>query len=361
MLNKKERLKIELLANGIKISKTAREKLSKNGQIPLSLFEYATTSGIPLIISSNSRERERDIYVNAPFAEDFCQETDWTLDSRKGDFFVSRKSEEHQVIPIPLPNYFSTEWSRFAMSHTDRVRISPIAGCSFSCQFCDLSRTHKYQKKSIEDLIESIRVALSDSVLPARHILISGGNPKPEDECYMDEVYERTAKAFSFPVDIMMVPRKDIAYVDRLYSWGVNELSINLELFNQKIADRMIAGKNRIGQKGYFRFLERAVEIYSRNRVRSILLVGLEPIEDTLKGVEALAEIGVSPVLSPFRPSPKTPLAHLSPPTAKQLIEVYEKSREITERYGIKLGPSCIPCQHNTLTFPDGSDFYKYS
>ena len=33
----------------------------------------------------------------------------------------------------------------------------------------------------------------------------------------------------------------------------------------------------------------------------------------------------------------------------------------IVERYGVKLGPRCIPCQHNTLTFPDDSGAYYYS
>jgi len=355
MLNELELLKIDLMANGMRVSERAKQSLTNGGQIPLSLFEYATTSGIPLKFQNS------DIYVNSPFAEDFCHSANWQLDSKDGEFFVVRNDKEQRVEPIPLPQYFDTPWSQFAMTHTDRVRISPIAGCSFACQFCDLSKTHAYQKKKVGDLIESVKVALNDSILPARHILISGGNPKPEDERYMDEIYERITKAFDVPVDIMMVPRRDIGYVDRLYSWGVNELSINLELFNPQIADEMIVGKNRIGREGHFRFLERAVGVYGKNKVRSILLAGLEPLEDTLRGVEALAERGVSPVLSPFRPSPKTPLANLSPPTAQQLAEVYERSREITKRHGVKLGPSCIPCQHNTLTFPDGSDFYRYT
>ncbi|MEW6408312.1 MAG: radical SAM protein, partial [Patescibacteria group bacterium] len=355
MLNKLELLKIDLMAHGMGVSERAKQDLTQDGKIPLSLFEYATTSGIPL------RIQDSDIYVNSPFAEDFCKGANWQLDSRDREFFIVKGGEEQRVEPVSLPSYFNTRWSQFAMSHTDRVRISPIAGCSFSCEFCDLSRTPEYQKKSVENLIESVRVALNDPVLPARHVLISGGNPKPQDESYMDEVYERVTKAFDVPVDIMMVTRRDVSYVDKLYSWGVNELSVNLELFNPQIADRMIVGKNKIGREGYFRFLERAVEVYGRNKVRSILLVGLEPLEDTLRGVEALAQRGVSPVLSPFRPSPKTPLAHLSPPTAQQLAEVYEKSREIAEKHKVKLGPSCIPCHHNTLTFPDGSDFYKYS
>jgi len=354
MLSKLELIKIDLMTHGMHISERAKQNLTRQGKVPLSLFEYATTSGIPL------KFKNSDIYVNSPFAEDFCKDTKWQLDYDEKEFFIRNNSEEIIVEAIPLPSYFNTPWSRFTMTHIDRVRISPIMGCSFACQFCDFSRTHKYQKEKVDDLIKSIQIAINDPVLPARHILISGGNPEPEDEPYMDEVYEKITKTFDVPVDIMMVPRRDVNYVDKLYSWGVNELSINLEIFNPQIAQKIIVGKNKLGREEYFKFLERAVAVYGKNNVRSILLVGLEPIEDTLKGVEALAQRGVSPVLSPFRPSPKTPLAHLSPPTSHQLAEVYEKSKEIAGKYGIKLGPKCIPCHHNTLTFPDGSSFYKY-
>jgi hypothetical protein len=40
-------------------------------------------------------------------------------------------------------------------------------------------------------------------------------------------------------------------------------------------------------------------------------------------------------------------------PTASFLEEAYLGAREITQRRGVLLGPSCIPCAHNTLTLPD--------
>lgn len=63
----------------------------------------------------------------------------------------------------------------FAITHTDRVRISPIQGCSFVCTFCDLPYDKRYEKMPIEGLIDSIRRALEDQVLKAHHVLISGG------------------------------------------------------------------------------------------------------------------------------------------------------------------------------------------
>ena len=42
------------------------------------------------------------------------------------------------------------------------------------------------------------------------------------------------------------------------------------------------------------------------------------------------------------------------------LAEVYMRALDVVERHGVKLGPRCIACQHNTLTFPDASGAYHY-
>ncbi len=36
------------------------------------------------------------------------------------------------------------------------------------------------------------------------------------------------------------------------------------------------------------------------------------------------------------------------------------RALDVVERHGVKLGPRCIACQHNTLTFPDASGAYHY-
>ena len=80
----------------------------------------------------------------------------------------------------------------------------------------------------------------------------------------------------------------------------------------------------------------------------------------TLDGVRFLAELGCDPVLSPFRPAKGTDLANEAPPSAAFMEEAYLAAREIATAHGVELGPRCIPCQHNTITFPEG-DAYYYS
>lgn len=361
MITKNQLLKIRLLVEGMKITEEAKKVLSNNGKLPISLFEYVTTGGIPLKIKND------DIFVNAHFGESFCKKAKLTLDFNGSEFFIIDNKKRTYVEPLPIPSYLKKKnkkgkpYTSFVMTNTDRVRVSPIQGCSFACKFCDLPRSYRYQKKDINELIEATKVAIEDPVLPGKHILISGGTPLPRDWKYMDDVYEKITKKFNLKVDIMMAPRPNLEYVDKLYSWGVNRIYANLELFNKKISSEMITGKYKLGRETYLKFLERAVEIFGKSNAYSILLIGLEPVKDTLKGVELLAAMGVSPVLSPFIPSPITPLKDVPPPSTKTLKSAWEESLKIVKKYGVKLGPSCIPCHHNSLSFADKSSFYHYS
>ena len=181
MLTQEQRLKLHLLTDGLCVTPAARKELSgADGTRPLTMADYASTSGIAL-------ELEGDIWVNAPirdFNPNFVGDSPHRLDSHNGGFVVHSDGLQIAARPIPVPAYATrttTSGRPFVdcgMTHTDRVRISPIAGCIGGCRFCDLTVKHAYRKKDLDDLIETVAVALDDPVLPARHVLISGGTPR---------------------------------------------------------------------------------------------------------------------------------------------------------------------------------------
>ena len=351
------RLKTSLMTDGIAVTSRARAVLrdTPGRPQPLTLNDYASTSGITLRLDG-------DVWVNAPLPEfnpNFVADPSHQLDHDGNGFVVVSGALEVAAIPIPVPSYHDRKnrwgepFTSYAITHSDRVRISPVEGCAWACQFCDLPYDFRYRRKEVERLVDSVAQALADPVLPARHVLISGGTPRPEDYDYEREVYATVAASFpGVEVDVMMSPAPGLLDPQELLGMGIHGLSINLELFGDERSRRLMHAKWKLGRQNVLAFLEHAAEVFGPGRVRSLLMVGLEPVEDTLAGVAALAVRGCDPVLSPFRPDPSTPLRGYGPPTAELLMEVYERSAEIAELHGVQLGPRCSPCQHNTLTFP---------
>src|SRR3989344_8642680 len=92
MLRDIERAKIELMTYGMNVSETARKAIGGDEQRPLTLADYASTSGISMVLGDN-------VWVNAPISDynpNFVGETSYTLDFRDGRFFVGSKGVEFE-------------------------------------------------------------------------------------------------------------------------------------------------------------------------------------------------------------------------------------------------------------------------
>jgi hypothetical protein len=356
-----KKIKMSCFSRGIKITANAKSKLTQDGKIPLFIYEYATTAGLTFKFQDNT-------YINAPFGDWYCDNPDVTLDfeTENEKFFISFNNEIIYTDVLPLPSYLNKKdlegklVSETIMSHADRARISPIAGCIYACKFCDY-QGKKYNPRPLNQILNALSIVLNDKNLPVKHILISGGTPKPKDYSYLENIIQSVINTINLPVDVMMVPNSS-ELIDNLFDLGIFGLSMNLEIYNEQIAQSLIPQKNKVWRRLFIKCLEKAIQKVGGNgRVRSLIIIGLEPIEDSLKGIELLAKIGCDPVLSPFRPGRKTPLENIRPPNVEDLKKIYIEALEITDKYKVKLGPRCIPCQHNTLTFPDSSDSYYFS
>jgi hypothetical protein len=352
-------LKFELLDKGLVLSPAAADVLARhNRDKSLTPHDYASTSGVILKL-------EDEVWVNAPiglYNPNFVADTPYRLEFDEefvveGAGLASRASFWLQPFYHGVTRDFGP-LNNYVVTHGDRARLSPLRSCAMTCTFCNIpyeSPLSTYQLKSVEAVLEAARVALEDPQQPARHLLISGGTPKPKDVPWMQDLYAAVLNAFpGVPVDLMMVPLPGLFDLPRLSALGLNELSINVELFNRERSRVLTRQKYNQGIDFYLNFIEQATMVLGVGRARSMLMVGLEPVEDTLAGVRAIAERGGTPVLSPFRPDPATPLSALKPPTAAVMREVFERASEIVGDYGMMLGPDCPPCSHNTLNFAEG-------
>jgi Radical SAM superfamily len=367
-LSTAQHLKLHILAEGIEISPVARRVLSEiTGQGSLTPADYASTSGLIL-------ELDDDVWVNAPIHDhnpNFVSGSRYALDHGADGFLIHGDGAASSAKFWPPPVYHGSaasfgQLNHFVVTHGDRARLSPVRGCAMTCTFCNIPYDDPldvYGTKPVEAVLQSARIALSDPRQPAHHLLISGGTPKRPDFEFMQELYRRVLLEFSgVAVDIMMVPLPGLLDLPELDRLGLNEVSINIEVFSTSHAAQFARHKYNQGLTFYLDFIEHAAETLGAGRVRSIMMVGLEPIEMTLAGVAAIIERGGVPVLSPFRPDPATPLRDRKPPSATELEETYLRALDVAVRLGGALGPDCPPCTHNTLSFvtPRSAGAYRY-
>lgn len=355
-LSTAERLKFELLSTGA--APTARATAAINHVVdggPWSPDDYASTRGVILRLDGH-------VWVNVSMlAPDSSDDAAYMLDHDSDGFVVRAPGVEVRAEFWPPAKYHfeagknGRPFWNYVVTHGDRARLSPTIGCAMVCDFCNIPFDDTYAGvKPLDPLLEAAIVALQDERQPAHHFLISGGTPGPAHVDALKHVYESVLTTFpGIDVDIMMVPLPGLFDLPRLDELGVNEFSVNLEIFDEDIAKSVMRHKHRQGRQYYLDFLADAAETLGPGRVRSMLMVGLEPEESTLAGVRAILERGCVPVLSSFTPDPVTPMAQVPAPTAELSLSVFLRARDMAAEFGSPLGPGCPPCTHNTLALAD--------
>jgi radical SAM protein (TIGR04043 family) len=355
-------LKFRLLAHGLCVAPGAQALLA--GAKPQLRMRSGVSGGLDLVLPGG-------IHVNAATTESFAQSSPFLLDGAD-DRFVIRDGGacETPVVVYPRPAYYDRRGSDGVphvsigqMCSGDRICIGMTRHCAFwkredRCTFCSigLNAPREAAVKTPARIAETVEVAAYDPVLPARHVLIGGGTPNQEDRgaIFAAAVSRAIKRRVDLGIYVMIAPPQDLDEIDRLRDAGADELGMNLEFFTLQAMQRHAPGKLRhIGFEHHDRALRRAVAVFGCGNARSIVIVGLEPAEATVAGAERLAAMGVMPILSPFRPLDGTDLAHERGFTPKLLFEIQAEVAARCARYGLGPGPSCIPCQNNTLALPN--------
>ena len=192
-------------------------------------------------------------------------------------------------------------------------------------------------------------------LLPVKHVLIGGGTPNVDDmgARLAADLCEAIKKRFDLSCYVMICAPSKNEHIDILWQVGADEIGMNIEFYSDDAWNQYIPGKTKfIGKKRYLEALEYAVSRFGPINVRSILVAGLEAPEHTLKGAEKLASMGVMPILSPFRPLDGTESASVKGFDSRTYFDMYLEAYASSMHYGIPVGPTCIPCQNNTLALP---------
>ena len=106
-------------------------------------------------------------------------------------------------------------------------------------------------------------------------------------------------------------------------------------------------GKSKISRERYLEALAHAVKLFGVHQVSSQVLIGLEPIESTLEGMAALADVGAIPLPTVFRPLNNTSLVQHPTPKVDDVMRVFSSNLELLHTRGLlaeKTRAGCALC-----------------
>ena len=321
-------LKLELMRQGIKVRGELRHKQSVKPA-------FGVDNGLDLILPEST-------WVTAPFAATIGQESPFTLstEGKKGLLSWDGSSlPPVKVECVPPSPFIGVQTSSgipllsFGACHGNFLALSPIGECKLlgakdQCLFCSLPTQALPGRVPPEDVVEAVRIARAHRKVEM--VFLNVGILGDDDRGIraLEPYIRAIKKAFDILVAVDALPPSSNSWIDRTYAMGVDSISYNMEVYDPAAFARLCPGLDRtIGRNRFLDALHYATTVFPPGAVISHLIVGSEPIESTVAGVEELVRSRVVPVLPVFRPFKGVDLrvdaSQLTVPGTRELSALY--------------------------------------
>ena len=363
-------LRLELLSQGINLSKKFTNLLGGTLKEPLWTRTGPTSTGIDLIL-------EKGHYVSPPISGDR-----WPYHFKNSPFVLTVDEENRPVIakngipvqlvkPFPRPSFYGKKTSsgnpmeKIGVVTGDFLAIAIDNRCWFwgyyrddelfnykekQCKYCGIGLSMKRDelyRKSNQEIIEVTQAAIEGG--DVKHLGINAGTFPPPGRGHEEyaELVSEIKSRFDIWIRLSICPPEEEKYIDTLFAAGADQIGYDIEVFDSELYAKICPGKNeevdrKVPHQHFNRMLKYAAQKGGPNKTYSIIVTGLESKESTVAGIEHLCRMGVVPRLSVFRPIPGTHLEKHPVASPEYLIYVYRRLRELTIKYGVDSGcPGC--------------------
>lgn len=360
------RTKIELFCNGINVdSEISRE--SMKSILPTRVYRNKRAS----LSNGKCFKLNIDGYrtvANLAVRESFAANSPYKYVEENGKGYITGKGIKIEAEPVPLPQWSDLELPNgqkiinIMQQHSTSILGTALSNyCSYKvagrgCKFCALDSGDNYVLKKPQEIKEVLTLLGRKGILGSdiTEININSGvmgNEEKSAEAYIETI-KAVKEACSLPVYAQLCP-VDKEIILRLKDAGLDSVSFNIEIYDEDIRKEICPGKGEIPLSRYLEALSLASSIFGKEQTSSWLIVGLEPPESTIAGIEAIAKTGAIPHLTVFRPLSGTEFENRKPPETDDVIKVYRILPEILKKY--RLNPQstnsgCSKCNGCSAT-----------
>lgn len=344
-------LEIDLFCNGMRVP----DAVSLDGARGISRTRAGLGSGLEIIIPTNSWLKP-EVWANVPVVESFAKHSPYVLGGSpsSGYLLVNERTGDRYPVRIPRePGWYSRLTSREIPMNQIGVLQGTYLGiyvnmvCTFwnysppvNCKFCTTGQNvgeSESADKAVSDVVETCWAAREESGVTFVHL--NGGFQGTRGIEFTEPYIKAIKEEVGMLVGVQLAPERDFTRYDRLIAVGVDHLSFCVEFWDQKWFGEICPGKEKmLGQKLFFDAMAHCAKRMPKGAVSGEIIAGIEPIENTLKAIDFIADMGAFPTVCVFRPTVGADLQDWSPPAYEDMRRVMTHVYEACRRNWIPIG-----------------------
>lgn len=346
------RLKTELLIEGLTLTDEAMTTVGQGGMEKV-FWVFEMTQATHKGTGDGSRPLPNDMLLPYDLYADvrYSPKSPFKV-HKSGDAVILLKNgiEICEVRWPNRPDYYdkktrSGEWMKkvASMRGDCGLRVCFDNACNYfakkeQCKFCNIvparqrNRDHVVTTKEAEDIYDVVKEAIIDNPV-CSHLAMTAGAAKDDGLGNLPQILEKLKPLLAqkyFPIVTAITATRNIEETQYLCSTGISSVAFNLEIWDEKIFNEICPGKTRrVGRDRWIQSLKEARDLLKPARALSSFVVGLEPMESVLEGINYLSSEGIFPIMSPFIPMVGTDYEGKEAPSVDWVWEVHEKATDI--------------------------------
>ncbi|HKB16939.1 MAG TPA: radical SAM protein [Planctomycetota bacterium] len=346
-------LEIDLFCRGVRIDPSCR--LEEDARV-FRRTRAGLGSGLELVLPG----RLKDIWMNAPVEEDFAQASPYRLVKEGAGYHLldERGPLRYPVRIPPEPAWYERRTARGTPMQDVGVLQGTYLGiyisnsCGYwwmrgegkealNCAFCTTGYNvgvNERVEKAVEDVVEVAAAAKAEGCTFTHfNTGFHGGRDLEMVAPYVAAVKERVGQL----VGVQALPARPADYwkYDWLLDLGANHFSFCWEFHHPDWFARLCPGKRAtLGQETFLRALEYCQRRMPKGACSGEIIAGVEPIEWTLRGIDAITDLGAFPTVCIFRPCIGSDMEHVLSPRSEDMVEVMRHMYEACRAKGIPIG-----------------------
>ncbi|OGW14662.1 MAG: hypothetical protein A3G93_11215 [Nitrospinae bacterium RIFCSPLOWO2_12_FULL_45_22] len=251
-----------------------------------------------------------DIWAYVPIV-DHPEPHLYTLVRERDTFFIQRDEER---IPIRLVHYHKTNCKnpcpnqdiqslKTGFIHGKFISFSPLSCCPSLgwrtyCPHQGQHHTISGKHLALEAVLEDIQKAVDNDWGEFVHLHVGLVATEDRGITLLEPYITAIKRRFNTLIAVEIDPPTTNDWIDRTYALGVDSISYNIDIFNPPLFQKIHPEREAlIGRERYLEALAYAAEIFPAGTVTSQLILGLEPKEWTLTGIDTLTKLRIVPLL----------------------------------------------------------------
>ncbi len=272
------------------------------------------------------------------FLEEFAGHSPYELVRTQGRFLVAHP----QLSPVPVllpsaPRWYKQKTSNGILMSRIGVLQGTILGiyigkpCAFwnmspsmACKFCTTGLdvgVNEENEKSVQDVVETVLAAQKEAGSTFVHLCT--GYQEGRDLAQFLPFVEAIKSRVGAVPGVECIPPEDPDSYRPLLEMGVNHFGLCYEFHDPDYFARYLPGKAKyVGQERFFRALEYLCRKVSRGSVLAEVIAGIEPVENTLRAIDYITDLGAFPAVCIFRPLVGSVLENHAPPREEEMLTV---------------------------------------